>query len=97
MRSIAKGPEPASLTTHEICRTVTTTTTRTRIRYGRHLWRTSADSAVIACAASRTSRETMKIEHWRSRSTFPDEELDYRNLLAACRGGEGQPLRQQPM
>ena len=33
----------------------------------------------------------MKIEHWRCRAHHPGEQLKYRNLLAACRGGEGQP------
>ena len=32
----------------------------------------------------------MKIEHWRSQSLYPTEQLNYRNLLAACPGGEGQ-------
>lgn len=34
--------------------------------------------------------DTMKIEHWRSRSRHPAEQLNYRNLLGACMGGEGQ-------
>ena len=33
----------------------------------------------------------MKIEHWRSRVVHQEEQLDYRNLLGACPGGEGQP------
>ena len=33
----------------------------------------------------------MKIEHWRCRARYPDEQLRYRNLLGACSGGEGQP------
>ena len=34
--------------------------------------------------------KAMKIEHWRSRSRYPGKQLDYRNLLGACLGGEGQ-------
>ena len=34
---------------------------------------------------------TMKIEHWRCQSRYPDEHLNYRNLLGACLGGNGQP------
>lgn len=33
----------------------------------------------------------MKIEHWRPRRRFPEDALRYRNLLAACCGGEGEP------
>jgi len=32
----------------------------------------------------------MKIEHWHSRSGFPQEELDYENLLGACLGNKGK-------
>ena len=37
----------------------------------------------------------MKIEHWRSQSQHRAEELDYRNLLGACLGGDGQPQELQ--
>jgi hypothetical protein len=33
----------------------------------------------------------MKIEHWRSQARYPDEQLNYLNLLGACLGDEGQP------
>ena len=37
----------------------------------------------------------MKIEHWRSRKAYGEDQLRYGNLLAACRGGEGRPGREQ--
>ena len=37
----------------------------------------------------------MKIEHWQSQTRYPREELNYRNLLGACLGGEGTPWRLQ--
>lgn len=37
----------------------------------------------------------VKIEHWRSRARFPAKQYVYRNLLAACTGGEGTPRRLQ--
>jgi hypothetical protein len=33
----------------------------------------------------------MKVDHWKSRARYPAKQLDYRNLLGACRGGDGQP------
>jgi uncharacterized protein (TIGR02646 family) len=30
----------------------------------------------------------MKIEHWRSQTRYPDQQLIYANLLGACKGGE---------
>lgn len=38
---------------------------------------------------------TMKIEHWRSRAGFPDDQLRYWNLLAACNGSEGRRRAEQ--
>lgn len=33
-------------------------------------------------------RGSMKIEHWKSQSRYPERQLEYRNLLGACLGGE---------
>lgn len=37
----------------------------------------------------------MKIEHWECQSRFPGKQLEYKNLLGACRGGQGQPPSRQ--
>lgn len=37
----------------------------------------------------------MKIEHYRSQHRHREQELDWRNLLAACSGGEGRPPASQ--
>lgn len=37
----------------------------------------------------RIDESNMRVEHWRPRSLFPNEQLEYRNLLAACGGNEG--------
>jgi len=37
----------------------------------------------------------MKIEHWRCQELYPAEQLDYRNMLGACMGNEGQPRSKQ--
>ncbi len=37
------------------------------------------------------SKSNMKIEHWAPQSKYPEKELDYYNLLAVCKGQEGQP------
>lgn len=33
----------------------------------------------------------MKIEHWQCQASHQGEQINYRNLLGACLGGEGQP------
>lgn len=36
-----------------------------------------------------------KIEHWQSQESFSEEQLNYQNLLAVCKGNEGQPKKEQ--
>ena len=40
-------------------------------------------------------QEKMKIEHWQCIANYPQNQLIYQNLLAACKGGEGQPPKDQ--
>jgi hypothetical protein len=37
----------------------------------------------------------MKIEHWQCQAHYPDEQLNYRNILGVCSGGHGQPYHLQ--
>ena len=89
MREIAKGPEPPSLTAH-------------RNSFGDY--RNYNDKDTLRRALVREQRglccycmarvhdQDTKIEHWRPQSRFPEQQLVYRNLLAACPGrlGEGK-------
>jgi uncharacterized protein (TIGR02646 family) len=48
------------------------------------------EQGFICCyCMQRISIEQMKIEHWHSQNDYPDEGLEYDNLLGACMGGEG--------
>lgn len=38
---------------------------------------------------------TMKIEHFKCQSTYPELQLDYNNMLGCCTGNEGKPHNQQ--
>ena len=95
MRSITKEVEPRSLTEHRM---------RAHSDYNNYEdkddLRTSLvhEQRALCCycmSRIRDNTEAMKIEHWRSQANYGDEQLDYRNLLGACTGGEGQPLRFQ--
>ena len=95
MRSIVKRPEPASLTTHR---------RNPHGNYDNYADKDALRAALVAeqrglccyCMCRIVSEaNAMKIEHWRSRNAHSGEELDYQNLLAACRGSEGQPLSLQ--
>ena len=80
MRSIRKGPEPRSLTDKETLRASLVAEQRRLCCY---------------CLSRIPGTRGMKIEHWRSQTQHPLEQLDYRNLLGACMGNEGQPWTSQ--
>ncbi len=90
MRAITKGREPRSLTKH-------------RANGGNYDDYRNTDELRNALAAEqrglccycmgriRPNRDAMKIEHWQCQARYRDEQLNYRNLLGACLGGDGQP------
>jgi uncharacterized protein (TIGR02646 family) len=90
MRAIVKGAEPPSLTAHR---------KRPYCNYGNCDKDALRDALVteqrgLCCYCMgriHNSFDTMKIEHWRSQTRYPAEQLNYRNLLGACLGGHGQP------
>jgi uncharacterized protein (TIGR02646 family) len=54
------------------------------------------DQGWLCCyCMRRTDVRDMKIEHYRSQHRHREQELDWRNLLAACSGGEGRPFASQ--
>lgn len=91
MRAITKGPEPASLTAHR--RTAhcdyDNYTDKDALR---HALVTEQRGLCCYCMGRiHNQPDTMKVEHWRCQSQYPAMQLSYRNLLGACRGGEGSP------
>lgn len=95
MRAISKNPEPLSLTVH--CN-------KPHSNYDNYAAKDDLRHALaieqrgLCCYCMRRivpKRECMKIEHWRSQANYPKEQLQYRNLLGACLGGEGQPWHLQ--
>ena len=93
MRVITKGLEPRSLITHR------QTPHSDYDNYAdketlRQLLVTEQRGLCCYCMG-RIRRDSMKVEHWRCQSRFRGEQLDYRNLLGACQGGEEQPRLRQ--
>lgn len=91
MRTIQKGPEPATLTQHR---------QQPHADYDNYLDKDGLRVALVAeqrgvccyCQSRiRATPEGMKIEHWRSQADHPARQLDFSNLLGACRGGDGRP------
>lgn len=50
---------------------------------------------LCAYCMSRIYADNMKVEHFRSQSSFPDMQLDYSNMLGCCIGGEGNKSENQ--
>lgn len=44
---------------------------------------------------SRIDEDNCTIEHWNCRAHFPDQQLDYSNLMACCIGNKGKPPDKQ--
>ena len=91
MRAITKDPEPTSLTAHRM------TLHCDYANYAakgalRHALVTEQRGLCCYCMGRiREGLTTMKIEHWKCQAHHPGEQLNYRNLLGVCQGGEGQP------
>lgn len=95
MRAINKGLEPASLTAHRKNAHSDYDNYKAKAEL-RQVLVTDQRGLCCYCMGRISGAVTrMKIEHWRCQSRFPSEQLNYRNLLAACLGGKGQPSRLQ--
>lgn len=95
MRAITKGPEPASLKAHRLARHCDYDNYADKDAL-RHSLVTEQRGICCYCMGRiKNGPNTMKIEHWRCQSGYPAEQLNYRNLLGACRGGHGLPQRLQ--
>jgi len=96
MREITKMPEPRSLAQHRMT---------PHCNYDNYPKEDKdklrellvAEQQGLCCYCMRSIEphpDKMKIEHWKCRSKYPGEELNYRNLLASCsgndRGGKSQ-------
>jgi uncharacterized protein (TIGR02646 family) len=95
MRAITKGAEPPSMTAHRLTPHCDYDNYADKAAL-RHALVTEQRGICCYCMGRiRNGPATMKIEHWRCQSRYPGEQLEYRNLLGACLGGDGQPPRLQ--
>jgi uncharacterized protein (TIGR02646 family) len=92
VRQILKQPEPASLTTHRFA---------DHADYANYAAKEELRAALVGeqlalccyCMGRiRSDWRLMKIEHWRSQANHRADQLNYQNLLGACKGGDGQPF-----
>ena len=95
MRTIQKGQEPASLTQHR---------KQPHADYDNYADKDTLRKTLVAeqrgvccyCQSRiRPNSEEMKIEHFQCQNGYPARQLDFTNLLGACTGGHGRPVRDQ--
>lgn len=93
MRTIAKGKEPASLTTHRNTAHASYPNLPPEAKQALRVALVAEQRGLCCyCMASIAAlATTMKVEHWKSQEDHQARQLDYSNLLGACLGGEGQP------
>jgi uncharacterized protein (TIGR02646 family) len=54
------------------------------------LWKEQRGLCCYCCNGIVASEDGMRIEHWKPLKRFPEHQLEYWNLMAACPGNEGQ-------
>jgi uncharacterized protein (TIGR02646 family) len=98
MRNIVKGMEPRSLEEHR-CNSYTSYNDNFTSEDKQSLRESLvAEQRGLCCYCMQritAKLGAMKVEHWQSQTYFPERQLDYANLLAACLGGEGNPHKFQ--
>jgi uncharacterized protein (TIGR02646 family) len=95
MRTISKGPEPASLAQHRCTPNADYDNYADKDALRASLVAEQRGLCCYCMSRIRPRAGAMKIAHWHSRNLHGNEQLDYANLLAACRGNDGQPRNLQ--
>lgn len=95
MRNITKGEEPSSLTQHRCMSHSDYDNYADKDTLRERLVQEQRGLCCYCLSRIRPCIEVTKIAHWHSQASHPLEQLDYGNLLAACKGGEGSPFDQQ--
>lgn len=95
MRKIDKGRELPSLAAHRQTPFCDYDNYQDKEALRRALATEQRGLCCYCMGSIRPEGRKMKIEHWQSRTAYPEKQLDYRNLLGACKGGEGNPSSRQ--
>ena len=90
MRKINKGREPRSLTFHKKQDYATYSNYKKKGELRLVLVRDQRGICCYCMAPIDPVSEKMKIEHWQCQENYPSRQLDFSNILGACKGNEGQ-------
>jgi uncharacterized protein (TIGR02646 family) len=95
MRTIDKSGEPRSLTEHRLKPYSDYDNYNDKDALRRALVKEQHGLCCYCMGRIRSEEASMKIEHWQCQAQYPACQLNYRNMLGACMGGEGQPSNLQ--
>jgi len=95
MRPILKGTEPASLIEYRASGDTDYDDYRDKDTLRDYLVAEQRGLCCYCLSRIRSEPGAMKIEHWHCQDNYGTEQLDYPNLLGACKGNEGKPGRDQ--
>jgi uncharacterized protein (TIGR02646 family) len=90
MRAINKGQEPSSLTQHRKSSNADYENYVSKDELRRQLVKEQRGLCCYCMSRIYAENGSARIEHWHPQSQFPDESLDYQNLLAACNRNAGE-------
>lgn len=95
MIHILKNREPQSFTTYRLTQDASYANIPSTVKDDLKKSLLKEQGELCAYCMSRISLEKMKIEHFLPQSVYPSEALEYSNLLAVCRGYEGECSQNQ--
>jgi uncharacterized protein (TIGR02646 family) len=95
MRTIVKLTEPASLAEFRATPGADYDGYRDKETLRRRLVNEQRGLCCYCLQRIHAEHDAMKIEHWHSQTRHGTEQLNYSNLLGACKGNEGGPRRDQ--
>ncbi len=95
MRPINKGNEPRSLVEHRKSKYADYDNYSDKARLRETMLSEQGGLCCYCMGRIPDKQGQLKIEHWQCIAKYPQNQLDYQNLLVVCKGGEGlSPKRQ---
>lgn len=92
---ILKNPEPNCFTQFRLTANASYTDMPSTVKDALKKSLLEEQGYLCAYCMSRISSKNMKIEHFHPQSIFPSKVLEYSNLLAVCKGNEGECSQMQ--
>ena len=95
MRPINKGVEPRSLIQHRKSKYADYDNYPDKARLRKTMLSEQGSLCCYCMGRISDTEGQLKIEHWQCIANYPQNQLIYQNLLAACKGGEGLSPKSQ--